>query len=330
MSNHTLRPRYAAYLPASYQAAEDSAFERLVRLYEMLMAGRGDRPSRLLKSWVELDVGTIDDASFLESEVDIHYDQDTRRLIFIGTMSSARQLELEDSGITVGLTNGALDDYRSGIRELYNRSQNREEEITGLEALLDNIQRFSDPQSIPSPVFDDSVGEGGYFDDDFIPYLASWVALSLQQQWPEVKKRRLIQSIVPIYKKRGTLDGIRTLLEIFVESPVTISEELGLQVGVRSTIKEDTRVGGLPHMFRVEIPYGFRDAGDPPRPFDFTFIRRVTDNTREVLDLEKPAHTDYTAGYRFPGIIVGDYSTIQYDTLIWPREQVLEITSIGV
>lgn len=194
----------------------------------------------------------------------------------------------------------------------------RTEAVPGLEQLLDGIERYSDPLEAPAGSADDG-GATRFFDDDFLPYLAGWVALGLRQHWPEAKKRRLIAGIVPLYKLRGTLEGIARILEIFVESPVRIREELGIQVGVRATVDVDTTVGGLPHRFRVEIPYGYREAGEPnPRRFDFEFLRFLSGNVREVLDLEKPAHTDYEAVYDLPGIVVGEYSTVEWDTVIWP------------
>lgn len=193
----------------------------------------------------------------------------------------------------------------------------RTEAVPGLERLLDGIGRYSDPLEAPAGSVDDDTP--GFFDDDFLPYLASWVALGLRQHWPEAKKRRLIAGIVPLYKLRGTREGIARTLEIFVESPVRIREELGIQVGVRATVDVDTTVGGLPHRFRVEIPYGYRETGEPnPLHFDLEFLRFLSGNVREVLDLEKPAHTDYEAVYDLPGIVVGEYSTVEWDTLLWP------------
>lgn len=298
-----------------YEAAISLLFE---------MSWRNSRPRRLLESWVDMDVGTVDESlmAALDGFNDVRYESESRRLVAKGPMSLSRYNEL-----------GALSsasDYQLKLERLFGRSNNREEEIPGLEVLLDKIHRYSDPLAAPTTLFDDNSGQAGFFDDDFIPFIASWVALAVKRNWSEAKKRRLISTIVPVYKIRGTPTGIRTLLEIFVESPVDINETLGLQVGVRATIPDDTIVGGLPHHFQVEIPYGFRDVGDDPAPFDFEFIRSITETTREVLDLEKPAHTEYKVVYRFPGIVVGEYATINYDTLIWPPGNTLEVISLGV
>jgi len=198
----------------------------------------------------------------------------------------------------------------------------RTESLWGIEQLLDRIHLYTDPLTAPGAhgVSEDEASSKGYFDENFLDYLASWVALTLEERWPPVKKRRLIQNIVPLYKKRGTLQGIREFLEIFVESPVRVHEELGLQVGVRATVGTDTFVGGWPHLFKVEIIYGYRESKEEaPRRFDPIFLASIRENTIEILDLEKPAHTDYRVLYNFPGIIVGDYSTVGWDTLLWSR-----------
>ncbi len=196
-----------------------------------------------------------------------------------------------------------------------------EEDVPGLESLLDGIERFSDPLKAPASGASQNqqrTSEDGFFDDDFLSYLGSWMALAFRQNWPEAKKRRLIQNIVPLYKKRGTLEGIRNFLEIFIGDSVRISEGgLGLQVGERCTVGEDTRVGGLAHMFDVEITCGYRESGEQkPQPFDFEFLRSIN----EVLDREKPAHAAYRLHY--PGIVVGKHSTAGWDTLIWSDSEV--------
>ena len=229
----------------------------------------------------------------------------------------------------------------AGLEVVPSRWVNDREEATepvwGLEQLLDRIHLYSDSLAAPGP--DTAVGEEaqqGYFDQDFLDYLAGWVALSLRKRWPAAKKRRLIQNIVPLYKKRGTYDGIAGFLKIFVESPtsepledsnprtgprasVDIQEELGLQVGVkdRASVGFHTVVGGWPHFFRVRIRYGYRELDEEPKRFNIGFLKSFRDISVEVVDLEKPAHTAYRVVYSFPGIVVGKYSRVDWDTLIW-------------
>lgn len=53
---------------------------------------------------------------------------------------------------------------------------------------------------------------------DFLPYLASWVALDLRPEWSEYQKRKLIAEIAGIYQQRGLKQGIYTYLDIYAVS----------------------------------------------------------------------------------------------------------------
>jgi phage tail-like protein len=315
------RPAYASYLPRAYLDDPRGVFARLTELFEMLMAGSELPIVRPLSAHVVVDAVPPSIALAAAAE-DVSYSPSERRLTFAGEMSPARRDALLALGVE--LTTG-LSAYEAAIQTLFLASVEQSERVPGLEELLDDVVRYSDPQRAPGGRRPEPA-ERGFFDDSFLDYLAGWVALSLQSRWPEAKQRLLIQEMVPLYKRRGTLGGIRRFLEIFVEAKVEVSEELGLQVGVRSTVERDTTVGGLPHEFRVTIPYGFRDSADTtPRPFDFQFLSRTAANTVEILDAERPAHTDYRVGYQFPGFVVGRYSTVQWDTLLWPHGDTIDI-----
>lgn len=74
---------------------------------------------------------------------------------------------------------------------------------------LDNIHTYFDPLETPA---------------DFLPWLGSWVAMVLDEDWPELKKRNLIRKAVELYHLRGTLRGIRIYLKIFTGVEPTIHE----------------------------------------------------------------------------------------------------------
>ncbi len=179
-----------------------------------------------------------------------------------------------------------------------------EQEIIGIEEILENIHDYFDPLFTPGP----SAAE-----PDFVSYLADWVGLTLRQNWPEDKKRRLIAEIVPLYKKRGTREGLTHILQIFVGEHVIIEDVLPeIQVGINSWIlKGGLRLGGYkPHFFVVNIMI---------ESFNLDFLRNIEKNIRAIIDLEKPAHTYYALSYRFPGIQVGirQRSEVGQTTLIF-------------
>jgi phage tail-like protein len=54
---------------------------------------------------------------------------------------------------------------------------------------------------------------------EFLPWLASWVALDLEPTWTEYQKRKLITEIVSIYRLRGLEAGLHAYLDIYVQTP---------------------------------------------------------------------------------------------------------------
>lgn len=54
--------------------------------------------------------------------------------------------------------------------------------------------------------------------EELLPWLASWVALPLRQDWSDYQKRWLIDGITSIYRRRGLKSGLLTYLDIFAPS----------------------------------------------------------------------------------------------------------------
>jgi phage tail-like protein len=153
-------------------------------------------------------------------------------------------------------------------------------EIEGLDgsAQSGGIPDLFNPQATPPAEFDHL----GAPDLDYLSYLASWIGLPLRTdksiQWNRVFFQRAIQ----LYPQRGTLPGIRGMLEAWLAGEVT----------------------------RVVID-DFAAAGSTsPAPFPFFFTVTLTLNSGAagiavmeaaslLLDREKPAHTSY--GLRISG-----------------------------
>ena len=119
-----------------------------------------------------------------------------------------------------------------------------------LERQIDYLYAYFDPRLTPS---------------DFLPWLGTWVDLILDENWPEARRRNLIQHAVELYRRRGTAGALRDYLTIFT--------------GIQPEILED---------------------GDAANPFHFTVSFRVNDpaaldqdRVRQIIEEEKPAHTTY-------------------------------------
>src|SRR6185369_3432956 len=69
-----------------------------------------------------------------------------------------------------------------------------------IEEQLDTIHAFFDPYETP---------------DTFLPWLAGWTAMVLEEDWPKAKKRKLIKKAIELYKMRGTVQGVKLFISLF-------------------------------------------------------------------------------------------------------------------
>lgn len=210
--------------------------------------------------------------------------------------------------------------------------------VTGLEDILDGYRYALDPVLAPAT----PSADGLRFNSEFLSYLASWVALTLDQNWPLAKRRQWVQRIVPLYKRRGTRAALDEYLAMFVGAQARVDEPRGFVLGKinglkqASTLGADTFLGVPAYYFRVCINYGFpadvaQRAGIAAEPFDIGVWRIIRKSTRAIVDLEKPAHTYYQLDARTPGIILGfrrvgeqsveQRATLGVDTLIWKNSK---------
>ena len=127
-----------------------------------------------------------------------------------------------------------------------------EDVLSPVERTLANVEMYFDPMIAPQ---------------GFLPWLASWVDLVLDENWPIQKQRELIHSAVELYRWRGTKRGLREYLRIYTG----VEPEL---------IEHFTAADGGPYTFTVIIRV------DDPAAVNEALVRRV-------IEAEKPAHTTY-------------------------------------
>ncbi|MEZ4660544.1 MAG: phage tail protein [Caldilineaceae bacterium] len=134
------------------------------------------------------------------------------------------------------------------------------EPVVGLEAKIAQVHRLFDPQTT---------------DAEFLPWLASWVAIALRADWDEATQRAFIQKIVPLYKLRGTKAGLEAMLTIYTREPVTIYDDFDEPA----------------HYFQVKMTLSDRNKDS---------LRRKQQIARAIIDQEKPAHTFYALQIAVP------------------------------
>lgn len=164
--------------------------------------------------------------------------------------------------------------------------------------------------------------------NDFILWLSSWVNLLQGEEWSYQKKREILTRILPLYKKRGTIEGMSEYLRIYAGSDTAevtiIDDHLPIIVGDKdnSILGVNMVIGGFPpELPSMEIaeeshvnidtvisgfpPYYFfvNAAVSESGPTALSMTRRVL---RKILDMEKPAHTWYRLWVKGPTFYLHD------------------------
>src|SRR5256714_14549860 len=143
-----------------------------------------------------------------------------------------------------------------------------------VEETLDVIHQYFDPYEAP---------------EHFLPWLASWSAMVLEEDGPIEKKRRLIRKAIELYRIRGTVKGIKLFIALFTGHEPDIKENIwpfrGWRIGTTSEIGVDSVVlppVNLAHTFVVEMPVSYKDVSPES-------VIRI----HEIIQMEKPANTQY-------------------------------------
>jgi phage tail-like protein len=83
--------------------------------------------------------------------------------------------------------------------------------FSGTEASIEDLSVFFDPGVIPA---------------EFLSWLAGWLALELDDEWDEAKKREAIARAFRMYSRRGTARGLRESLQFYAGVDAIIEEPI--------------------------------------------------------------------------------------------------------
>lgn len=169
----------------------------------------------------------------------------------------------------------------------------------GLRDKVEQLNGLLDPRQAP---------------EEFLPWLAGWVALTLRSNMRAERKRELIANMIPLYRIRGTSKYVNELLRLCVDVPAAVEEVdiPPLQLGVHSTVGRDTYIGGgAPHYFRVRMMATHLSVAELEEQRELAY---------EVVELAKPAHTSYDFRIDSPQMQIGVHSTLGIDTVLGPAQ----------
>ena len=138
-----------------------------------------------------------------------------------------------------------------------------------IENTVDNIPLYFNPLITPEPL---------------LPWLASWMNLTLDPTWPEKRRRELVKSAAELYRWRGTKRGLTEYLRIYTGSVPEISEYTpGMRLNHETKLGINTQLGssGGGHHFTVTL--------------ELDATSEVKDSTvKAIIEVQKPAHAAYT------------------------------------
>lgn len=147
-----------------------------------------------------------------------------------------------------------------------------------IETQIGNINRYFNPEMTPP---------------DFLPWLASWFDLTLNERLPEAQRRQLIKSAVALYRRRGTKQGLKQYLETYTGGEALIVEHRAdnMRLGAQTRLGPGIALGrnNRPHTFTVVLRLPPPDDHGP----DFRAPAWIA-HLRALIETEKPAHTAYT------------------------------------
>lgn len=141
--------------------------------------------------------------------------------------------------------------------------------IMPLERLVGTLPMYTEPEMAP---------------EIFLPWLAHWVALTVDSNWPVDRQRALIANAVEIYRWRGTRQGLELHIASYTGVKPLIQEyHEGFMLGRDNGLGWNTLLGTSerhPLMFTVTVPI---------------YSGKQTDEAvlRAIIEEDKPAHTTY-------------------------------------
>lgn len=149
----------------------------------------------------------------------------------------------------------------------------------GLEEIIDGLAKLYDPIETPA---------------DFLPWLSQWVALSLRADMTLEQQQKFVAQVIQLYGARGTEQNLEKLLGLFLSATPTVE------------------------VLDTDPPYFFHVTVKLPERTSPEFTRRQFEIAQALIELEKPAHTDYTLLLKTPSLRVGDRegSVVGVNTLL--------------
>lgn len=139
---------------------------------------------------------------------------------------------------------------------------------------------------------------------DFLPWLASWFDLTLEQSWTEDQRREVIKNIMTLYRWRGTINGLRMLLQLHCRLQEPMPQVVEHFRGENLVVDQSE---GKAVSAAMRLWHG-QPSGDPSAHFTVVLPENAinTDEKRYIvqrlIDANKPAHTRHALRTMVTGV----------------------------
>jgi phage tail-like protein len=136
--------------------------------------------------------------------------------------------------------------------------------MSPVEDILDQIDGYFVPSLTPA---------------DFLPWLALWLDLALDEHWPEHKRRQLVRHGFELYRWRGTRRGLRGFLRLYLgrgQGPEIFEEDKAIVIA-------EEMAPGTGSAFRFTVTLRVPEPAEEEK-----------EQIRAIIGAEKPAHTTFT------------------------------------
>jgi phage tail-like protein len=145
--------------------------------------------------------------------------------------------------------------------------------------------------------------------DNFLPWLASWLGLGVDQRWSKEYIRRFIEEAPDLYKKRGTRDGLEKILLTYLntdKSNIMIFEQFQFDYLTKATRDLYSRL-----YFRGNNAYAFCVLLNSS-----TVDEKKLEIVKSIVENEKPAHTVGYIDVFGPWFYLGIHSFLGINTML--------------
>ncbi|WP_169053583.1 phage tail protein [Alteraurantiacibacter aquimixticola] len=200
-------------------------------------------------------------------------------------------------------------------------------------APIETMPALFDPKATPA-------AEQGAMGEDFLDWLAGWIGLVLERNWPVERRRQLVREAPRLFRIKGTLKGLARHIEIYTGIAPKIVEHFRLRRFLtldEATLDGQEKLWGPDIVRRLQLDgyaeigrFALVDGGDPLTDPVAAFAHRatvyvpVTDEfgdadraaLEEVIAAAKPAHVVVDIRLMRPRFVIGCDLLLGVNTVI--------------